>query len=154
MVTSLSLTTGYAIEALTCLARDGNPSMRVGEIAEIAEVPPAYLSKIFQRLAEAGIVESKRGYKGGLGISADAGVIVAGPVFHSAGDAPTRSRSGELGKFKKGGIIKILRAIFLFLARRSYSSFIAVINERRGPRRCGAYVLIILFVILLNYILF
>ena len=66
MVTSLSLTTGYAIEALTCLARHGCPSMRVGEIAEIAEVPPAYLSKIFQRLAEAGIVESKRGYKGGV----------------------------------------------------------------------------------------
>lgn len=40
--------------------------MRVGEIAEIAEVPAAYLSKIFQRLSEAGIVESKRGYKGGV----------------------------------------------------------------------------------------
>jgi len=66
MVTSLSLTTGYAIEALTCLARQGDNSMRVGEIAEIAEVPAAYLSKIFQRLAEAGIVESKRGYKGGV----------------------------------------------------------------------------------------
>ena len=66
MVTSLSLTTGYAIEALTCLARSEEPSMRVGEIAEIAEVPPAYLSKIFQRLAEARIVESKRGYKGGV----------------------------------------------------------------------------------------
>lgn len=69
MVTSLSLTTGYAIEALTCLARNGGPSMRVGEIAEIAQVPPAYLSKIFQRLAEAGIVESKRGYKGGVKLS-------------------------------------------------------------------------------------
>jgi Rrf2 family protein len=65
-MTSLSLTTGYAIEALTCLARYGDPSMRVGEIAEIAEVPAAYLSKIFQRLSEAGIVESKRGYKGGV----------------------------------------------------------------------------------------
>lgn len=66
MVTGLSLTTGYAIEALTCLARHGCPSMRVGEIAEIADVPAAYLSKIFQRLCDAGIVESKRGYKGGV----------------------------------------------------------------------------------------
>lgn len=65
-MTSLSLTTGYAIEALTCLARQGGESMRVAEIAEIAEIPAAYLSKIFQRLADAGIVESKRGYKGGV----------------------------------------------------------------------------------------
>lgn len=69
MVTSLSLTTGYAVEALTCLARCSGESMRVGEIAEIAEVPPAYLSKIFQRLSDAGIVESKRGYKGGVRLS-------------------------------------------------------------------------------------
>jgi len=66
MTNSLSLTTGYAIEALSYLARHAGESMRVGEIADIAEIPPAYLSKIFQRLADAGIVESKRGYKGGV----------------------------------------------------------------------------------------
>lgn len=68
-MTSLSLTTGYAIEALACLARRDGGSMRVGEIAELTEMPSPYLSKIFQRLCEAGIVESKRGYKGGVRLS-------------------------------------------------------------------------------------
>lgn len=40
--------------------------MLVREIAELTEMPLPYLSKIFQRLGEAGIVESKRGYKGGV----------------------------------------------------------------------------------------
>lgn len=66
---SLSLTTGYAIEALACLARNGPDSMLVREIAEHTEMPFPYLSKIFQRLGEAGIVESKRGYKGGVKLS-------------------------------------------------------------------------------------
>jgi len=68
-VTNLSLTTGYAIEALACLAKQGGISMRVGEIAELTEMPSPYLSKIFQRLGEAGIVESKRGFKGGVRLS-------------------------------------------------------------------------------------
>ena len=68
-MTTLSLTTGYAIEALACLAKNGELSMRVGEIAELTEMPSPYLSKIFQRLGDAGIVESKRGYKGGVRLS-------------------------------------------------------------------------------------
>ena len=40
--------------------------MLVREIAGLTQIPPPYLAKIFQRLAEAGIVESKRGYKGGV----------------------------------------------------------------------------------------
>jgi len=65
-VTTFSLTTGYAIEALACLARHGPASMLVREIAELTEIPFPYLSKIFHRLGEAGIVESKRGYRGGV----------------------------------------------------------------------------------------
>jgi len=65
-VPSLSHTTGYAIEALACLARADADSMRVSEIAEITGIPAPYLAKIFQRLSDAGIVNSKRGYKGGV----------------------------------------------------------------------------------------
>lgn len=65
-MTTFALTTGYAIEALACLARHGSDSMLVREIAELTEMPLPYLSKIFQRLGESGIVESKRGYKGGV----------------------------------------------------------------------------------------
>lgn len=65
-MTTYSLTTGYAIEALACLARHGSDPMLVREIAGITEMPAPYLSKIFQRLGDAGIVETKRGYKGGV----------------------------------------------------------------------------------------
>ena len=68
-MTTFSLTTGYAIEALACLARNGADSMRVGEVAELTEIPPPYLAKIFQRLGDAGIVGTKRGYKGGVRLS-------------------------------------------------------------------------------------
>jgi Rrf2 family protein len=68
-VTTFSLTTGYAIEALACLARHGAESMLVREIARNTEIPLPYLSKIFQRLGDAGIVETKRGYKGGVRLS-------------------------------------------------------------------------------------
>ena len=40
--------------------------MLVREIAQCTLMPLPYLSKIFQRLGEAGIVETKRGYKGGV----------------------------------------------------------------------------------------
>jgi Rrf2 family protein len=49
--------------------------MLVREIAELTEMPFPYLSKIFQRLGEAGIVESKRGYKGGMKLSRPPGKI-------------------------------------------------------------------------------
>lgn len=65
-MTTFSHTTGYAIEALACLARHGPDSMLVREIVETTEMPLPYLSKVFQRLGDAGIVETKRGYKGGV----------------------------------------------------------------------------------------
>ena len=65
-MSTFSLTTGYAIEALACIARHDVNTMLVREIAESTEMPLPYLAKIFQRLSEAGIVETKRGYKGGV----------------------------------------------------------------------------------------
>ena len=72
---SSSLTTGYAIEALACLARHASHSMLVREIAEATEIPLPYLAKIFHRLSDAGIVETKRGYKGGVKLTRAPGAI-------------------------------------------------------------------------------
>jgi Rrf2 family protein len=97
-VTNLSLTTGYAIEALACLARHGASSMRVGEIAELTEMPAPYLSKIFQRLGEAGIVESKRGYKGGVRLSrppAEISLLEIGAAVEIGRTAGHREPPGE-----------------------------------------------------------
>lgn len=63
---SLSNTTGHAIRALSCLAGCQNPPASVKDLAACADVPPAYLSKIVKKLNDAGIIESRRGSKGGV----------------------------------------------------------------------------------------
>lgn len=98
MTNSLSLTTGYAIEALTCLARSTSQNMRVSEIAEMADIPSAYLSKIFQRLAEAGIVESKRGYKGGVRLNRQPETLTLLEIDESVESASTCPHAAHANK--------------------------------------------------------
>lgn len=64
----LSQSVGYAIQALTCFPDDGK-SRLVREVAEEAKVPAAYLAKLVKRLADAKIVISRRGIKGGTWLS-------------------------------------------------------------------------------------
>ncbi len=59
----LSQGVGYAVRALACLEMDRFAF--VADIAEQAHVPPAYLAKIFKKLSDAGIIESRRGPGGG-----------------------------------------------------------------------------------------
>ncbi|MCC5841597.1 MAG: Rrf2 family transcriptional regulator [Opitutales bacterium] len=66
----LSQTTGYAITALAHLAASPAASLLVREIAAATDIPPPYLAKVVQRLAAAGIVDSKRGYRGGIRMAA------------------------------------------------------------------------------------
>ena len=54
----------YAIQALVFLPEDGG-IVRVRELAEKAKVPQAFLAKLMQRLARAGLVEGHRGPTGG-----------------------------------------------------------------------------------------
>ncbi len=63
---TLSTTTSYAIQALTSLAAPDFPRAMIADIARRAGVPAAYLAKIMKRLNDAGIVDSKRGSKGGI----------------------------------------------------------------------------------------
>jgi Rrf2 family protein len=66
---SLSQTSGYAIRALSCLASCDDTPAFIQDIAEVAEVPQAYLAKIVKKLNDAGVIESKRGYRGGIWLS-------------------------------------------------------------------------------------
>lgn len=61
----LSQSVGYAIQALTCLENGSTESRLIRDIAAQAEIPPAYLAKLIKRLADADLVVSKRGIKGG-----------------------------------------------------------------------------------------
>jgi Rrf2 family protein len=65
-VLSLSQTTGYAIQALSCLADECSETAHIQTVSSCSGVPGPYLAKIVRRLNEAGIVASKRGYKGGI----------------------------------------------------------------------------------------
>lgn len=63
---TLSGTVGYAINAAAYLAKTPTQSMMIGDIAEGSGVPRAYLAKVVRRLNDAGILSSKRGYRGGI----------------------------------------------------------------------------------------
>jgi Rrf2 family protein len=63
---TLSITTGYAIEALACLASPPCSNAMIQNVAKCARVPAPYLAKIMKKLNNAGIVRSKRGFKGGI----------------------------------------------------------------------------------------
>ncbi|MGE5571349.1 MAG: RrF2 family transcriptional regulator [Rhodospirillales bacterium] len=61
-----STTSEHALRALTVLARLPEGSAMLGrELADRAEVPPNYLSKILWALGNAGIIDATRGNGGG-----------------------------------------------------------------------------------------
>lgn len=62
---SLSPSVGYAIKGLAQLEVSEGQRGFARDIALAAGVPGAYLAKLFKKLADAGIVESKRGWSGG-----------------------------------------------------------------------------------------
>lgn len=62
---SLSQSVGYAVRALACMEGGLCETKFTRDIAACSGVPSAYLAKIFKRLVDAGILESKRGWSGG-----------------------------------------------------------------------------------------
>nr|CBL51475.1 putative nitric oxide reductase regulator [Thermus thermophilus] len=54
----------YALHALLLLAEE--PGLSALEIAERLKAPPAFMAKVLQKLAKAGLVESRVGRKGGV----------------------------------------------------------------------------------------
>ncbi len=71
----LSQTTGYAILALACLDGPGGQPALVRDIAEYTGISKPYLSKIMHALAAKGLVETRRGYKGGVQLARDPATI-------------------------------------------------------------------------------
>jgi len=69
---SLSITTGYAIKALTCLESGECVPRHISDIARCTGVPRAYLAKIISALAQQGLVQTKRGYCGGISLARSA----------------------------------------------------------------------------------
>ncbi|MBI5247612.1 MAG: Rrf2 family transcriptional regulator [Elusimicrobia bacterium] len=62
----LPLSSRYAVSAALYLAKvPAGEYHMVGEISRMTELSPSYLSKILQRLANIGVLDSRRGAKGG-----------------------------------------------------------------------------------------
>jgi Rrf2 family protein len=70
---SLSQTTGYAILALTWLNHERPRLIR--EVAEGTGIVKPYLAKIFNLLANKGLLVAKRGYRGGIQLARPADKI-------------------------------------------------------------------------------
>lgn len=71
----------YAVTAMFHLASrtDGGFHM-VGEIAKHEKLSPSYLAKILQRLALKGLLDSRRGSKGGYRLSRPVGAITISEI--------------------------------------------------------------------------
>lgn len=72
---SLSKSTGYAILALSCLQSCPARWILAKDIAGCTGVPLPYLSKLLHALTGSGLIETKRGYKGGFRLSRPADEI-------------------------------------------------------------------------------
>jgi Rrf2 family protein len=64
-----SQTVEYALRAVVHLAYVAPEGRTVEQIAVATKVPQAYLAKVLQQLAHAGVVRSQRGVKGGMSLA-------------------------------------------------------------------------------------
>jgi Rrf2 family protein len=65
----LSQTAEYALRAAVCLAMRPGESLSVAQMSAQTKVPSAYLAKVLQSLAKAGVVTSQRGMRGGFSLT-------------------------------------------------------------------------------------
>lgn len=71
----ISQTAEYAIRAMSLLACSREAPITAKELAELAQIPVDYLSKILQTLVKEGLVKAQRGPKGGFKLAYDPGEI-------------------------------------------------------------------------------
>jgi Rrf2 family protein len=70
-----SQTVEYALRAVVYLAGQAPAARTTPDIARATKVPPAYLAKVLQNLAEKGIVRSQRGVGGGVALAKEPGEL-------------------------------------------------------------------------------
>jgi Rrf2 family nitric oxide-sensitive transcriptional repressor len=64
----ISQTAEYALRAVVFLAERSGSRWTTKTIAESAQIPPGYLAKVMQSLAQAGVVSAQRGFNGGFAL--------------------------------------------------------------------------------------
>ena len=65
----ISQTAEYALRAVVVLGSQPDRPMTTQEIARVSQVPSGYLSKVLQSLGRSGLVDARRGLRGGYVLS-------------------------------------------------------------------------------------
>ena len=92
----ISQTVEYALRAVVFLANDPKAGRTTEQIAKVTLVPQAYLSKVMQQLAAAGLVRAQRGIGGGFTLLKDPAVITILEIVNAV-DPIKRIRTCPLG---------------------------------------------------------
>lgn len=81
----ISAKSEYALKAMYEIARhtQKNVNINVSEIAQLQNIPKAYLEQLIVHLKKAGLVRSMRGSKGGYVLSRDASEINANEIIEA-----------------------------------------------------------------------
>lgn len=87
-----STTTGYAIQALSLLAKNGSKLLLVKDIADQTGIPKPYLSRILYSLGQAGLITTKRGYRGGVTLAKNPAEISLLDLAEALKDSSWRER--------------------------------------------------------------
>lgn len=75
-IMKFSKKSNYGLKGLLYLARKPeNKAVLTSEVSEKQNIPPSFLTKIFQKLSKAGILRSHRGAKGGFFLAKKPGEI-------------------------------------------------------------------------------
>lgn len=77
----LSRMADYGVVVLTELARDDRPRRTAPQIAQTTMLPAPTVSKILKQLAQADIVDSHRGTKGGYALTRDPAAITVAEII-------------------------------------------------------------------------
>jgi Rrf2 family protein len=91
-----SSTAEYALRAVVFLATQGEKLSSSHVIAEVTKVPAGYLSKVLKDLADAGVVTSQRGPRGGFSLAKPADQLTVLDVINAV-DRIQRIRKCPLG---------------------------------------------------------
>ena len=86
----LNQTAGYAVLALGLMPDPGNQPVLVRDIAEAADIPKPYLSKLVHQLAARGLIDTRRGYKGGVTLARPAAEITLVEIAEAVGGHPMK----------------------------------------------------------------
>lgn len=72
----------YGVRAMVALAKNyGQGPMSISAVSKASSVPMAYLEQLIGPLRRAGLVESKRGARGGYQLTRDPYDVIVGEVF-------------------------------------------------------------------------